>query len=316
MPLTRFRLTMLLLLAPVAVLAALSWHRLGRVSEGEAGAPAYAADTLSTQVRPLRPQPVLRERAPATAVRRGLPLDRRAGFEAEPDLYAYAQALVVAARDGDAEANWMLSRVYDYCSAYATDPLGYDSDSRALAGMGSPGVAAMQAARERVSRRCGGFGPADGLTVQRLAGLRSEAAEAGNLAAEAALLSLGQPLQNTPAYRRELVQRVLDSRDPEAYLALSRAMGVVANGDDTYRGFVAGDQFAELAWQVAACRLGVDCGPGSALMTSYCANGGICSQDASQDFASFVLDAAVPRQGAGKMDEMVNALVSGAGEAS
>ncbi|MEE7567266.1 hypothetical protein HH297_13110, partial [Xanthomonas sp. Kuri4-3] len=86
-----------------------------------------------------------------------------------------------------------------------------------------------------------------------------------------------------------------------------------ASGDDALQGYVAGDQFAELAWQLAACRLGLACGAQSALMTSYCANGGICSQDDSQDFVSFVFDAAVPRQGAGKMDEMVKTLVNGSG---
>lgn len=305
---------MLLWLAPIALLAGVSWQHGSRGGGGPEMRPGH------TEAR-TAPQPAMRiasraEHAPTAAVRPGLPLNRRSGFEAEGDLYGYAQSLAVAARAGDLEANWMLSRVYDYCAAYANDPLGYDVDSRALARLSSPGVAAMQAARERVSHRCTGFGPADGLTAQQLTKQRSEAALAGNLAAEAALLSQGQPLDRSDAYRRDLVQRVLDSRDPEAYLALSTAMGAAANGDDAYRGFVAGDQFAELAWQVAACRLGLDCGPGSALMTSYCANGGICSQDASQDFGSFVLDAAVPRQGARKMDEMINVLLGGTHEVS
>ncbi|HBK47467.1 MAG TPA: hypothetical protein DDZ67_13750, partial [Xanthomonadaceae bacterium] len=71
-----------------------------------------------------------------------------------------------------------------------------------------------------------------------------------------------------------------------------------------------------LAWQLAACRLGLECGAQSALMTSYCATAGICSQDGSQDFASFVFDAAVPRQGAQRVDEMVNMLVNGSGVGS
>lgn len=48
-------------------------------------------------------------------------------------------------------------------------------------------------------------------------------------------------------------------------------------------------------------------------MTSYCANGGICSQGASQDFATFELDAAIPRQGARQVDDMVSLLVKGSG---
>ncbi len=223
------------------------------------------------------------------AVSRGLPLDRRSGFDDERDLYRYAQRLSAAVDGGDAEAGWMLSRVYDYCAAYAQDPAGYAADSTALAGQALPGASAMFQARQRLQARCTGFVARDALTASRILAQRTDAARAGNLAAEAALLSLGRPLQATAEYRRELVQRVLDSRDPEAYLALSGAMGATASGDDAYRGYVAGDQYAQLAWQLAACRLGLDCDAGSNLMTSYCANGGICSSDASQDFPSFVI---------------------------
>jgi hypothetical protein len=105
---------------------------------------------------------------------------------------------------------------------------------------------------------------------------------------------------------------VLASRDPEADLALSPAMGVAASGDAAYRGHVAGNLIGQLAW-LAARRLGLECRAGSALMTSYCANGGICSQGASQDFATFELDAAIPRQGARQVDDMVSLLVKGSG---
>jgi hypothetical protein len=68
---------------------------------------------------------------------------------------------------------------------------------------------------------------------------------------------------------------------------------------------------SELAWQLAACRLGQDCGPDSSLMTSYCANGGICSRDPSQGFERFVFDAAVPRQSADVLNEMIDSLIGG-----
>jgi hypothetical protein len=119
---------------------------------------------------------------------------------------------------------------------------------------------------------------------------------------------MGEPLHKEPDYRRELVERVQQSQDPEAFLAISPAMGVMAAGDDALSGLVAGSQFTQLAWQVAACRLGLACGPNSVLMNSYCANGGICSRDPGQDFESFVFDAAVPRQGVEKMNELISYL--------
>jgi len=314
MPLTRSR-QLLLLFAPVLLLAAAWWHRgLAPAAAGRDhdAAGAEMAPVVAVVVPP--PRRMLAERA--APVLPGLPLNRRAGFEAEPDLYRYAQQLAVAARDGDAEANWMLSRVYDYCAAYAQDPAGFAADNTALTAQASPGVVSMLDARQRLQSRCAGFVARDGLSAATILAQRTQAAQAGNLAAEAALLALGRPLQNTLAYKRGLVERVLASRDPEAYLSLSTAMGASARGDAAFDGYIAGDQFSQLAWQLAACQLGLACGPQSNLMTSYCANGGICSTDASQDFPSFVLDAAVPRQGAKKMDEMVSTLVAGSGVSS
>jgi len=307
---------LLLLIAPVALLAAVWWHRAGWAPVGAGLALSHASADLEAPAKP-DPMPLHRPgRSERSTVGHGLPVDRRAGFDGEQDLYRYAQRLSAAADAGDAEAGWMLSRVHDYCAAYAQDPPGYAADSNALAAQNMPGASTMFEARQRLQSRCAGFVPRDGLTAANILARRVAAAKAGNLAAEAALLSLGQPLQTSAEYRRGLVQRVLVSRDPEAYLAVSGAMGVAASGDEAYRDYVVGDQYAQLAWQLAACRLGLACGPGSNLMTSYCANGGICSTDARQDFPSFVLDAAVPRQSADKMDEMVNTLVSGPGASS
>ncbi len=174
-----------------------------------------------------------------------------------------------------------------------------------------PAAAALAAARERISSRCARFVPSDDLSREAVVALRLSAARAGNLAAEASLLALGRPLSEADGYRKDVVERVRASRDPEAYAALAPAMGAVASGQQTELGEVSGTPFAELAWQLAACQLGLDCGANSALMTSYCANGGICSRDAAQDFSSFVYDAAVPRQSAEKVDEMVGFLLYG-----
>ncbi|MEB1796703.1 hypothetical protein VDR45_13600 [Xanthomonas campestris pv. campestris] len=300
MPFVRAR-HLWLLLAPAALAAA--WWQARPQTAGVA--PAAVVETAAAHVAPTAGQPhAVPERSAALQLARGT-----AG-EPPQDLYRYAQQLQQQVRAGDAQAGWRLSRVYDYCAPYAVSPAGYAADSAWIASQPAPGVAAMHAARERVAQRCAGFAPSDGLSPRVVAQQRQAAARAGSLAAEAAMLALGEPLQTTPGYKRALVQRVLASRDPEAYLALAPAMGARASGDDSLDGYVAGDQFAELAWQVAACRLGLDCSAQSTLVTSYCANAGICSRDSAQDFVSFVFDAAVPRQGADKVDEMVDTLVT------
>ncbi|MGQ4661129.1 hypothetical protein [Lysobacter sp. F6437] len=247
---------------------------------------------------------------PAGWPHRGVPgmPDHRAGFEHARDLYAYANTLAPAARAGDPEATWMLSRVYDYCSAYAMAPADYAGDTRAIRDMGLATSNAMVAARTRTSERCARFVPGDDLSYTVILGMTREAAEAGSLAAEAALLAAGEPLDTSDAYKHDLVDRVQQSQDPESFAALAPAMGIQASGDRAFEGQVAGTRLAEVAWQVAACDLGMECGADSAVMVSQCANGGICSRDPGQDFSSFVFDAAVPRQGADVVNGMADSL--------
>ena len=78
-------------------------------------------------------------------------------------------------------------------------------------------------------------------------------------------------------------------------------------------GEVSGSELSEIAWRIASCRLGMDCSPEGSMMTNYCVNGGICSQDASQDFSSFARDAGIPRQGEDNVEEMVGTLLSRTG---
>ncbi len=304
-----------LLVLPLAVLLAVLGYRSGGLLlvQGDAGAAgAELADALgkrtpSLVVAPAAAQAPL-EQGAGNAVAPGFPVDLRAAFESGQDLFRYSRQLQAAAEAGDAEAGWVVSRIYDYCGVYAMDPAGYALDSNTLARMGLSDVPGLTAAREQVSAGCAGFTAADALGRGKVLQQRRMAASSGNLAAEAALLSMGEPLKDDPAYRRELVERVLHSQDPEAFLAVSPAMGVAAAGDEAYTGLVAGDQFAQLAWQVAACQLGMACGPSSKLMISYCANGGICSRVPGQDFETFVFDAAVPQQGVKKMNQLVSSL--------
>lgn len=268
---------------------------------GDAGAALSAA-----AAQPRRTPP----RGSATTARAaGL----REAFEAAPDLFAYSQSLAPAVRAGDAEATWLMSKVVDYCAGYSVDPAGFARDTALLGGMGLRSSTTIAASRGRIGERCRRFSDADGLTPSLAYTLRIDAARAGSLAAEAALMGMGEPLAADGDYARDLVVRVRQSLDAEAYGAIAPAMGTL---DARLAAAAEPDiapQFRELAWQLAACELGMDCGPDSALMTSYCASGGICSNDATQDFEEFVYDAAVPRQSADLVRNMVDMLVVGTG---
>lgn len=294
----------------VGLLGALAWMPLRQAGWLPHAVPAAsdAGDApAGASFAPSSAPPVMRAMS-TRAVPALSPLRR--GFEDSTDLFAYSRQLVALAAAGDADAMWLLSLVQDHCAGYAADPVGYAQDTRVIAGLGLSGGSAMVAARQRVQQRCGRFVPQDGFSLPTLITQRRQAARAGSLAAEAALLAMDQPLQRDEDYLRDLVRRVLESGDPFAYLAIAPAMGTTGSGQRDTLGDVSGSELSEIAWRIASCRLGMDCSPDGSMMTSYCVNGGICSQDASQDFTTFARDAGVPRQGADNVDEMVGTLLA------
>lgn len=301
--------------ALACALLAAAWWRAGPQSDALPPAVAVPSDAAASPgghevaadatlardgAAPRPPQPV------ATVA-----LPRRAGlrdaFETADDLFAYSQRLLPAVQAGDAEATWLLARVVDYCASAATDPAGFARDSALLAGMRLPAARTIAGVRARVGARCARFDASDGLSPLRVRHLRLQAARAGSLAAEAELLAAGEPLSAAPGYANGLLERIGRAGDAEAFGALSGAADVA--GWFTMMDGQVAPQYQTLVWQLAACRMGMDCGPQSTLMTAYCVNGGICSRLPEQGFEDFVYDAAVPRQGADLVEVAVQGLV-------
>ena len=303
----------MMLVGLLGLLGALAWiplRQAGLLPSVFSTAPAAeTAGGVSADAPPAseaRLRPVALRATPALS-----PLRR--AFEESADLFAYSRELMVLASAGDADAMWLLSLVHDYCAGYAADPVGYAQDTRVIERLGLSGGAAMLSARQRVQRRCARFVPQDGFSLPMIVNQRTQAARAGSLAAEAALLARERPLEDGDDYRRDLVQRVLDSGDPFAFVAIAPAMGSAGGAHLDTLGEVSGSELSEIAWRIASCRLGMDCSPEGSMMTNYCVNGGICSQDASQDFSSFARDAGIPRQGEDNVEEMVGTLLSRTG---
>ena len=72
---------------------------------------------------------------------------------------------------------------------------------------------------------------------------------------------------------------------------------------------VAGTRQAELAWHLAACRLGMDCSAQGALMTAWCAHGGICPRRAHQDFEELLHAAEQPHGGEETIKQLSDSLL-------
>ncbi len=296
-----------------------TWHA-DAVPAVIAPASAPVAPASATDVSAAGPAAVMRAAPPppATVADRSAPaasprhwVSRQQAFERSPDLFAFVEELLPAATAGDGEARWLVSRVQEYCDGYARAPADYDRDTGLIERLALRGARPLGEARTRVASRCRRFGPGDALSFVQLVQQRQGAADAGSLAAEAALLAMGEPVEADAGYRRELVERVQASRDPDAYAALAPAMGRRAAGDAALVDQVAGTQASEFAWRLAACRLGLDCSPGGALMTTYCAHGGICAPPGTEDFSAFVHEAALTPDEAHEVERMVDELVNG-----
>lgn len=328
----RLPMSMTLTAAATLVVAIGTWGAMQSVSRtppapSQSATSAAAPSQHGSPVLAASPAPPPVSMATVARSRHARAARLRTEFERSDDLYAFRQRHLPAAQAGDADALWIVGQALDYCGAYGRDAGAYARDSLVLERMRLRGAAAMIGARERVARRCTGFRPQDIPDRQLRAQWNRSAAVAGSLAAEAALMAEGRPLRDDAGYRRDLVERVQRSLDPEAYLALAPGAGAGSDaagagrmgdlratdaGGDTRAPAVdpaTGGQFSELAWQLAACRLGMDCTATGTLMTSYCVNGGICSGQPGQDFESFVYDAAIPRQSAGVVDALVDGLL-------
>jgi len=108
--------------------------------------------------------------------------------------------------------------------------------------------------------------------------------------------------------RRHLVDRVQHSGDPEAYLAISDAMGTMASGHEKIFGSNSGSEISTFAWQLAACRRGLDCSPTGSLMSMYCLHGGICGNFSS--FEDLVFRGLAPESDKTRINAMVNRITS------
>lgn len=267
-------------------------------------AAAYRADPAEGGVSAAEPEGSAAVRAPV--------LSPRVEFERTDDLYAFLQKLSPSVNAGDSDALWLVSKVVDYCYGYGMNPAGFAADTDTLVGNASKeAAAAIKAARERMSSRCRGFaGRSDGNIFSRPASLvnKVRAAKAGSLAAEASLIVQNAPLSTDAAYLGGLTQRIARSGDPEAYLAISDAMGVGAAGRQAAYGANSGSEIATYAWQLAACRRGLNCSSTGALMSMYCVNGGVCGP--YNTFEDLLFNGLLPGSDRSRVNEMTNRILS------
>lgn len=285
-----------LLIAGIALL-------LLKVDEGTANIDTTLIASPPTTARALRANP---SRSPEFAFKMrntGRSLD----FESASDLKLFLDEISQEAKNGDADAQWWSHKTFEYCKGFSRNPAQFSQGTESLAaGLPKDLALSFQNARNRVRNRCRNITPEETPSEATLLRMIEQSAKSGNLAAQASLISMDTRSEASDEDIRRVTERIRNTGDPQAYLAISSAMGIASSGRADVFGNVSGTDFATYAWQLAACRRGLDCGPNSAIMTSYCANGGICGR--FTDLRDLVLNGLVPRQDAKRIEELTSRL--------
>ncbi|WP_141739146.1 MULTISPECIES: hypothetical protein [Stenotrophomonas] len=176
------------------------------------------------------------------------------------------------AKAGDAVAQRLLADTYESCYivnfnrehflGFVDATGGMMTDPAELQGL-------ERVARERVAQ-CDVVDGGAIVPLELIRGWYAQAAENGDLAARLTDNALNKKSVDA-AESASLIEEVLGSNDPAAVFAMGSTLfrNFPAGFSGPAGELVTGDQASE-AWQVAACRMGYDCGPSSALMGSMC----------------------------------------------
>lgn len=202
---------------------------------------------------------------------------------------AATKALQARADAGDAAAQRELALAYDRCLMVSLDPADYPRQIHAFASTrGSAEEAAIaEQAGQALMEECAGLDDGQRIPLDAITMWMQQAAQGGDLEAIATTWRPG----NTHALEQAaLWDRVIAERHAEALYALSN----LYQADERDRRFgdvLAGDH-ASTALELAACRLGKDCGPGSVFMRTMCTAAGACADASYEELLLRALPAA------------------------
>ena len=132
--------------------------------------------------------------------------------------------------------------------------------------------------------------------------LYAEAARNGDLLAQMAVTTRGGQALG-PAESTRLVQRVIASNDPVAAFNMGQLIlgGRPRTSQLKYDKVLEGP-VSSLAWEIAACRMGLDCGPDSTVMDDACLFSGVCTHQTYEEHAR---SCSLPSAASGSLDQQI-----------
>jgi len=190
------------------------------------------------------------------------------------------------AKAGDAVAQRLLADTYEACFIVNIDRenflKGLDYNRQMIRVPAQLSILE-ETAQERFTQ-CGAVDGGAIIPLALIRGWYAQAAENGDLAARLTDNAYHRKTLDA-AESSALLEEVLASNDPAVVFAMGATLGasyLAAQNDPAYA-LVSGER-AGNAWMVAACRMGYDCGPSSALMATLCLGTNGCT---GEDFETF-----------------------------
>jgi hypothetical protein len=248
--------------------------------------------------------------ADSTVVRPQVNSSPRARYVRSRDLFALVQDLRAAAESGDAQAQTIIADAYYEClqatlpeaSRYAGVPTAEHANPQLKPYIDN--LIVLDRAR------CGRFDKQDIVGLQNVLAMYANAAKNGSAEALAIKLAYNANLDDmSDAELAADIQQIKSSGDPNAIGALAKLMGSRAEDREAVFGTPSGSALAQYAWQLAACQMGMDCGPGSPIVRGYCLNGGVCeATSVDRIIALYILSPIDYRTALGMSHQIVSSL--------
>jgi len=253
----------------------------------------FSAPTSAAQEETPAPAPVpAPARVDPPQTRSAAANEYKAAFQSATDYKALAEALLPAAKAGNADAQYYLARVLEYCAEAERMYFRRRGQKLSL----NEGLQFAVKRRlpidvaQRVFDRCNGFDGAGGEDLGAAADWLSKATDAGQPLAEASTatkLLLRQKMENFSRAGAvavsgpqitagklmdptELLKSALKSKDPEVLFAIGEAQSLLSPSENDMNA-------VRYAWWLVACERGLDCSGSAEWVRNACAESPECA---------------------------------------
>lgn len=232
--------------------------------------PARPTATHSVQISPSAPKP---QHRPVDAPIRPAPRDYRKEFQAAQDYWAYAQQLLPRAKAGDADAQFYLAKILEFCDSankaffeHLRQPITLD-EALQKATKQNRSVELTQT----IYTRCHGFQTQDGSSLGSALEWLNRATDAGQPAASATIATDILTRQYLESFQRaggtpELGPEVRPGADPDALLLAAaqsldpEALYTIGLAQGTRQRMAhSQDATEQYAWMLVGCQRGYPC---------------------------------------------------------